>query len=161
MTVQTRLYLISSRTKRLHMALLSSILFPRTRTFWSAKTSTWGFFKWWHFLQRLESQWSRFSLRFTSHSSVRLELMCKLLKLNIGRDYPVGQGIKREGTQRKRFIWMMWTSARALDKKKLVVLYVNFPSNIDSKCFWMIFIMYSFFHLFSHNLLNANSELKK
>lgn len=50
--------------------------------------------------------------------------------------------------------------ARALDEKKLAVLHVNFPSNIDSKCFGVIFIMYSFFHLFSHNLLNANSALR-
>lgn len=40
---QTRLYLISSNPEGLHMPLLSSVLFLRIRTFWSARISTWIF----------------------------------------------------------------------------------------------------------------------
>lgn len=58
---------------------------------------------------------------------------------------------------RKSFIWMMEMPPRALSKK-LIVLHLNFPSNTDSKCLWMIFFICFFFHLSNHNLLNVNSR---
>lgn len=138
--------LTSSRTEEgLHMPLLSSILFPRIRTCWSAKTSNWEIFNDWIFKDfRIKMIQISPSGLFLTPGQGWTWYVSSWISDSAAQAYPAGMRISKRRNMEEKFYVDDGVPPRALCKKR-IVLYLNFPSNTDSKSLWMIFFLYSSF----------------